>query len=56
MTNSDPPLILDQKRQLLYLFCKQHPPLNVKLVHNAMESFQQKGLPISLGAFENIFD
>jgi hypothetical protein len=32
------------------------PPLDVKLVHNAMESFQQKVPPISLGDFEDIFD
>jgi hypothetical protein len=40
---------LDRERKLLYLFCKQHTPLDVKFVHNAMESFQQKVPPISLG-------
>jgi hypothetical protein len=35
---------------------KQHVPFEVILVHNAMESFQQKIPPILLGAFENILD
>jgi chromosome segregation ATPase len=42
--------VVDQERKLFYLFCKQH---DVKLLHNAMESFQQKVPPISLGAFED---
>jgi hypothetical protein len=48
--------VIDRERKLWYLFCKQFPPLDVKLVHNAMEGFQQKVPPISLGAFEDIFD
>jgi hypothetical protein len=38
------------------VFGKQHQPFKVKLVHNAMESFQQKVPPILFGAFEDIFD
>jgi hypothetical protein len=38
------------------VFGKQHEPFEVKLVHNAMESFQQKFSLILFGAFENIFD
>jgi hypothetical protein len=34
----------------------QHGLLEVKLLHNAMESFQQKVPPILLGAFKDIFD
>jgi hypothetical protein len=30
---------VDRERKLWYLFYKQFPPLDVKLVHNAMESF-----------------
>jgi hypothetical protein len=38
------------------MFGMQHKPFKVKLVHNAMESFQQKVPPILLGAdFEDIF-
>jgi hypothetical protein len=35
------------------LFGKQHEPFKVKLVHNAMESFQQKVPPILLVDQEN---
>jgi hypothetical protein len=38
------------------VFGKQHEPFEAKLVHNAMESFQQKVPPFLLGAFEDIFD
>jgi hypothetical protein len=38
------------------MFGKQHEPFQVKPVHNAMESFQQKVPLILLGAFEDIFD
>jgi hypothetical protein len=47
---------LVQEKYLFYLFSRQHGPLKVKLVYNAMESFQQKAPPISFGAFEDIFD
>jgi hypothetical protein len=47
---------LDQENYLSNMFSKQHGPLEVKLVKHAMESFQQKVPPISLGAFEDIFD
>jgi hypothetical protein len=36
------------------VFGKQHGPFEVILVH--MERFQQKALPILLGAYEDIFD
>jgi hypothetical protein len=35
---------------------KQHVSFEVILVHNAMDSFQQKVPPILLGAFEDILD
>jgi hypothetical protein len=47
---------LDQENYLFNMFNKQHGPLQVKRVFNAMESFQQKVPPILLGAFEDIFD
>jgi hypothetical protein len=46
----------DQENCLFNVFGKQHGPFEVKLVHNAMESFQHKVPPILLGAFEHIFD
>jgi hypothetical protein len=49
-------LAIDQENYLFNLFSKQHGPFEVKLVYNAMESFQQKVPPISFGAFEDIFD
>jgi hypothetical protein len=47
---------LDQENYLFNLFSKQHGPFEAKLVNNAMESFKQKVPPVSLGAFEDIFD
>jgi hypothetical protein len=34
---------------------QQHGLLEIKLVYNAMESFQHKVPPISFGSFEDIF-
>jgi hypothetical protein len=48
--------VLDQENNLFNTFGMQHGPFEVKRVHNAMESFQQKVPPILLGAFEDIFD
>jgi hypothetical protein len=47
---------LDQEKYRFNLFSKQHGPFEVNLVKKAMESFRQKVTPISLGAFEDIFD
>jgi hypothetical protein len=47
---------VDQENYLFNLFGMQHKPFEVKLAHNAMESFQQKVPPILFGAFEDIFD
>jgi hypothetical protein len=38
------------------VFGEQHETLEVILVHNAKESFQQKVPPILLVTFEDIFD
>jgi hypothetical protein len=48
--------LLDQENYLFNLFGMQHKLFKVKLVYNAMDSFQQKVPPILLGAFEDIFD
>jgi hypothetical protein len=47
---------IDEENNLFKVSGKQHVSFEVILVHNAMESFQQKVPPISLGAFEDIFD
>jgi hypothetical protein len=47
---------LNQENYLFNTFSMQHGPFEVKLVHNGMESFQQKVPPTLLGAFEDIFD
>jgi hypothetical protein len=48
--------ILDEENNLFKVSGKQHVSFEVILVHNAMESVQQKVPPILLGAFEDIFD
>jgi hypothetical protein len=48
--------IIDEENNLFKVSGKQHVSFEVILVHNAMESFQQKVTPIMLGAFEDIFD
>jgi hypothetical protein len=48
--------MIDQENYLFNAFGMQHGSFEVKLVHNAMESFQQKVSPILLRAFEDIFD
>jgi hypothetical protein len=47
---------VDEENNLFKVSGKQHVSFEVILVHNAMESFQQKVPPILLGAFEDIFD
>jgi hypothetical protein len=47
---------VDEENNLFKVFGKQHVSFEVILVHNAVESFQQKVPPILLGAFEDIFD
>jgi hypothetical protein len=45
--------IIDEENNLFKVSGKQHVSFEVILVHNAMESFQQKVPPILLGAFED---
>jgi hypothetical protein len=47
---------IDEENNLSKLSGKQSGSFEVILVHNAMESFQQKVPPVLLGAFEDIFD
>jgi hypothetical protein len=53
---TDTVAVLDEENNLFKASRKQHVSFEVILVHNAMESFQQKVPPILLGAFEDIFD
>jgi hypothetical protein len=46
---------IDEENKPFKVSGKQHVSFEVILVHNAMESFQQKVPPILLGAFEDIF-
>jgi hypothetical protein len=47
---------VDEENNLFKVSGKQHVSFEIILVHNAMESFQEKVPPILLGAFENIVD
>jgi hypothetical protein len=46
---------IEEENNLFKVSGKQHVSFEVILVHNAMESFQQKVPTILLGAFEDIF-
>jgi hypothetical protein len=51
-----PRMEVDEENSLFKVSGKQHVSFEVILVHNAMETFQQKVPPILLGVFEDIFD
>jgi hypothetical protein len=48
--------VIDEESNIFKVSGKQHVSFEVILVHNAMESFQQKVPSIFGGEFEDIFD